>query len=405
MDGNVKKLIGGVALGLLILFAIIGVMSLLTRDKPRTEIGQQRFSPAVTTYNTSTPQLDADAGSRLASQQDTRAPTEEDTRVELVNEPQAPVARTVEDTEPTLEELAQSTLRDMPPPETLLPTYKPTAPQPQAPTKNDNIPLAPPAPVTAPATEKPATPSAPSASNGSLEIVSQTAENGMPIKANVYIQQANGTQIDKATYTAKATFSLKPGTYKVTVRAEGRGSLSRTITLPAQAVVNEIFPLPAISNRPSTTAPPASQPPAAPASTPVASAGTGKLRVVALAAEDGQPLQVNFTVSRPNGAIIQQFNHVAMAELAVPAQEVTVQFNYQGFQGEKRLQVTQGQTVTHTFNIKGTHQPDPPSPVPAPQPVPPQAPSPAQQGQPQPGNLQDMLMQRLQQELNKRLNN
>jgi hypothetical protein len=230
-----------------------------------------------------------------------------------------------------------------------------------------------------------------------LEIVAQT-ETGKPIKANVYVQQANGVNLDNATYTNKAAFTLKPGKYKITVRAEGYASLSRTINVPDGAVVNEIFPLPAlVAAAPApVAAPPPRQPePVRPAPAPAPSAAQGRLRVVALSADDGTPIPVNFTIARLDGSVVERVNNVSLTELSLPAQEFVVSFDYQGFQGYKSLTVPPGQVLTHTFNIRGVSGS---GQAPVPQALP-------QQQQPPQQTVEELLMQKLQEELQKHLTN
>ncbi len=238
------------------------------------------------------------------------------------------------------------------------------------------------------ATVEPPTPT-PATGKGKLEIVLQAAENGKPLKANVYIQQTNGVHIDQSNYTNKASFNLKPGTYRVTARTEGRGTLSRDISIPAGAVVNEIFPLPALASTPAPTpqaAPVTQTPPSPAAQTPVR--GTGKIRLVALSADDGSPVPVSFTIARPDGSVVNSANNVSVAEFTLPTEEFVASFDFQGRQGYQSLVVQGGQTHTHTFNIRL-----PPAQA--------TVPAPAMQ---QPQNVEDMLRQRFQQELNRLTN-
>ena len=119
----------------------------------------------------------------------------------------------------------------------------------------------------------------------------------------------------------------------------------------------------------------------------------------ALAADDGSPLPVTFTIARLDGSIIDSVSNVPVAEFTLPTEEFVASFDYQGRQGYKSLVVKGGQTHTHTFNIR-TGQPQPVvqgDMMQLPEPPPVQMPQ-------QPQNMEDMLMQRLQQELNKMTN-
>ena len=85
---------------------------------------------------------------------------------------------------------------------------------------------------------------------------------------------------------------------------------------------------------------------------PVSNVAAGKLRLVALDADNGSPIAVDFTINRLDGSTFEQINSVPVAEITLPAEEFVVRFNYQGTQGYKSLTVQPGQTHTHTFNIQ-----------------------------------------------------
>ncbi len=388
MSGKMKLMIGGLVLGILLIFAYLGVKSLFAPTQPvapdAAENDWQHLPPSMPNANLPSPSAIGD--NSIFTRPLSDKPPEEDNKVELVGEPNA----SKEDTAPAAADTTVSPDRNLPTDEITTQPPPPVA----APV---------PAPVAAPAVID--EPPAATAPTGKLEIVAQT-ESGRAIKANVYVQQANGANLDKATYTSKAVFALKPGTYKITVRAEGYGSVTRNISVPQGAVVNEIFPLPPIAANapapaPVVQAPPPRQPvPQAPAT------ADGKLRVVALSADDGSPLPVDFTVTRPDGAMVEQVNGVSLAELTLPAQEFIVSFDFQGFHGSKSLNVRPGQTVTHTFNIRGISNPAPPDNAQIP-PFPPlNIPQDNGQMQPQqPQSVEEIIMQRLQEEMQKRLNN
>lgn len=388
MSGKLKLILGGLAVGVLVIFALIGIKSTFSPSQPpdttMTEPSWQQ-TPSIMP-NANVPSADnLPSGDILTRPLNDKPPVDDEGKIELVGEPDA------QDADPAT-----------PPTKPADDTATPGIPADEIATQPETTPP----PVQPPVAGK----------TGTLEIVAQT-ETGKAIKANVYVQQGNGANIDKATYTSKASFALKPGTYKITVRAEGYGSLTRNIRVPDGAVVNEIFPLPAIAAAPAPAQPPrqpapvpvAQTPPAQPA--PQQPAGDGKLRVVALSAEDGSPLPVDFTITRLDGALIDRINDVPMTELTLPAQEFVVSFNFRGLQGYKSLTVRPGQTTTHTFNIRGVNnnagnlpppdmgQMQPPMPQQAP-------PDMGQMQQPQqPQNIEEMLMQRLQQELQKHLTN
>lgn len=389
MSGKLKLMIGGLVLGILVIFAFLGVKSLFAPSQPISNTADSDWQQPLVMPNANVPSPDAIGNSNIFTRPLNDKPVEEDDKtVELVGEPdttETAPAKTPPATPPADEPATEVALDKLPAEEVT------TQPEP-------------------PAAQPPV-----SANTGTLEIVAQT-ETGKAIKANVYVQQSNGANIDKATYTSKASFALKPGTYKITVRAEGYGSLTRNIRVPNGAVVNEIFPLPAIA---ASKTPVPTQPPRQPAPAPVAQtpaqpapqpAGDGRLRVVALSADDGSPLPVDFTITRLDGSVIDHINGVPMTELSLPAQEFVVSFNFRGLQGYKSLVVRPGQTTTHTFNIRGVGNNSnagnqPPPNMGETQPPLPLPPDMGQMQPQQPQNLEEMLLQRIQQELEKQMTN
>ena len=367
MNGKMKLMIGGLVLGILLIFAFVGVKSMFgsNNQQPLDTSGWE--PPAVTYSPGNIPTIDTNDGKMASSYQDIAPPTAEALKPELINEPPVP--------EPVSEKPVKVEPDEVP--IKAEPTEIPVQP------KLAEIPEPTPAPVTA--------------STGQLEIVTQTAENGRALKATVSVQRANGTPVDKATNAATAAFTLKPGTYKITARAEGYASVTRNVTVPANAVVNEIFPLPKIVlATPEPVRPaPVVQPSPGPVATPQAPVmGNGKLRVIALSADDGSPLQVDFTIKRRDGSTLEHLENVAMGELSLPAQEVIVSFNFRGLRGQEPLVIQPGQTTTHTFNIREVSNP-------APAALPPQQPQP--QIQQQPMSPEDIIRQRIQEEILKRI--
>lgn len=421
MSGKLKLLIGGLLLGVLVIFAAIGVKSTLAPRQPEqgadAAATQDWEKPSIMpNANMPSPDLIKD-DSVFTRPLDDKPADDDASKVELVNEPKAPdtAEQDTADTDKADTGLPADEITDAP---DTAAADKPTDTSPPADEASDtpdktaaddsasDTPDKTAADDSVQIVDEPAPAEQPTANTGKLEIVAQN-EKGKAVKANVYIQKANGANIDKANYTAKAAFNLPPGSYKVTVRAEGYGSLSRNIKVPANAVVNEIFPLPKVAAAPAATpaTPPAAQAPVRPA--PSAAAG-GKLRLAALSADDGSPLQVNFTIARLDGSVVEQVDNVALTEVSLPAQEFVVSFDYNGFHGYKSLTVRSGQTLTHTFNIRGVHhsqapvmgQMQPPPDMGQIQPSTPPLPMPAQQ---QPQSMEEMLIQRIQQELDRQM--
>ncbi len=326
MGGKFKVIVGSIGFILLMAFAYIGFKSVFKPEKPE----ESKLSPLPMDFQANTPTINPTMGDKLASIKDTQQPPPEaKTNIELVNEPVPKPSAT---------------------PET--PTQKPSLVN-ETPTPPSDVTLTPPDELF---NTPPSRPSVAVPGTGKLEVVVQAAETGKAIPANVYIQRLNGENLDKRNYTDKASFSLRADTYKVTARTEGRASVTRTIKIPGNAIVNEIFALPALDAP--HVSPPA-QIPKVPQNThtprpSVTEHGVGRLRLIALDADDGSPIMVNYTITRAdNGAIIDETERVSLLDMSVPAEEIIVHFNYRGFTGSQALSITPGQTTSHTFNLRG----------------------------------------------------
>ena len=327
MNGKLKLLLGGLGAGLLFVFAIVGIKSMLTEDKTgiAEPAGGWQQSPTVTYDPGNIPSVGASDGSKIATKdvpaQDTGIDPSEKVAPQLVDEPKD----------------------DTTTPATTRPSTVPTTTPTTQPTVDTSVNT----------TTPPATAQQPAVSNGGLEVIAQAAEDNSPVEATIYVQKTNGTNVDAAASTAQMAFTLKPGLYKITVRAPGRASVSRNITVPPKAVVSEIFSLPlaAATATPAPTKPPVASNPVP--NNDVADGPTGKLRVVALSADDGSPIKVDFTVLSTDGRVLNRVKDVSMSEVSLPAQPVVVRFNFRGFQGEQALTVNPDQTTTHTFNLRG----------------------------------------------------
>lgn len=415
MNGKLKLLLGGLALGILVIFALVGVKSMFAdkQPAPNSQLGSNGWEPSYEPSIIGLPgnKTENETGDKTASLADTGETSETPGADTTVSQQDA--AATGEDEKLDVELVGEPGDKEKPTTQAQEGEETPswltdTDTEPQQP-ESLQTPQEEPATIASlpdePTIVEPPQQQTPAAGTGKLEIVLQAAENGKPLKANVYIQKTNGVNVDKSAYTNKATFNLKPGTYRVTARTKGRGTLTRDITVPVGAVVNEIFPLPSTTASAPATPAPAPMTQAPPQPEPQAPAqGTGKLRLVALAADDGSPIPVNFAITRLNGSVIDSARNVPVAEFALPAEEYIARFEYQGAEGYKSVTVQSGQTHTHTFNIRGLPSAPAQSGIPLdPQMQQMEMPQMPQQ-QPQNQNIEDVMMQRLQEELHKLTN-
>ncbi len=315
---------------------------------------------------------------------------------------------------------------------------------------------------------------------GKLSVRVQAAGTRAPLKSNIYVQLPNGTHISKKNYADFGAFDLRPGTYKVTVKAQGKTDVVRTIGLKENDNVQQVF----LMASPSAGA--VNQPPppaegtlsmmlqAAPGqqnergrfvildtagkrvtrmrgvsnadiklkpgrysvvavhrgarlTKPVdvikdktsrivfnlnefprqsaaqqnqsqvqapqqveVPAQQGVLQLIAVSGVTQQPLKVNFSVSTLNGQRLKVANNVSVTEVSVPPQDVLVDIAYEEMRGQERIRVKAGEPTVFTFTVTPNNN----------------AAAPIDQLQQQaPQSMEEMLMERLQQEVLQRLTN
>ncbi|MEZ5534734.1 MAG: hypothetical protein R3F02_03850 [Thiolinea sp.] len=350
-------------------------------------------------------------------------------------------------------------------------------------TENFVLPSAEPQPVVQQATQ-PAQQQAASAGTGRLSVRVQAATTKAPLKSNIYVQLPNGQNVAKENYAEAAEFVLRPGDYKVTVKAQGKVDIVRNIGIRANGNVQQVFEM----QSPAAQAPVQPAPPAegtlrmalrapagqnlsngrfvvtdaqgnrvkrmrgvsnaevklqpgryevtavhmgsrlsrqidvaqgktsnitfniddfprnpvnqaqnqnAPARPPVQQqvevpAQQGILQLIAVSGVTGQPLKVNFNVSTLNGQRLKAANDVSVTEVTLPPQDVLVDISYEDMRGQERIQVKAGEPTVFTFTIT-PNSANNTAPIP--------------QAQPEaPRSLEEMLIERLQQEIFNRMN-
>lgn len=217
-----------------------------------------------------------------------------------------------------------------------------------------------------------------------------------PVKANVYIQRENGVHVSRKRYVERARFALKPGRYKVTVRADGHQAVVRSVHVGRHAL-RQTFALqrhqaqqPQIQRAHSKTPQRQQQAGqqysrqnqqrkiqqaaarqaearqaskrqeaarhqqvrhAAPARPQPPVVRHGRLQLHAVSATDGQPLAVNFRITSSDGRTLHHAPGVAYAEMSVPAGQVRIHIDHQGLAGSEIAQIQANATTAHTFSV------------------------------------------------------
>ena len=172
------------------------------------------------------------------------------------------------------------------------------------------------------------------ANTGKLSVVVQAATSKAPLKSNIYVQLQNGQHIAKQNYADAADFILNPGTYRVTVKAQGKVDIVRNIGIQANGNVQQVFAMQS----------PASKAPAKPAAP-----AEGTL-VMAFRAPDVKN-KGRFVIRDASGKRVNRMRGVSDAEVKLKPGRYEVIAIYQGARLSKQINITQGKASNVTFNV------------------------------------------------------
>ncbi len=200
------------------------------------------------------------------------------------------------------------------------------------------------------------------ATNGSIKIIAKNSSDSSPIKSNFYIQTLSGKHIAKKTYADSAKFELKAGTYKVTVRANKRKDLVKTLEIRPNNVLTSTFLLE--KSRPKTTQENTSKEPRG--ETPRQerqtnnNSGTGFLRINMrpsgnMRANDKR-LNSHFVVYKKSGEKIVELTNVPRANFKLDVGEYKVTAVNNNSQKSQTIQVRATQVTNISFNLTDFHR-------------------------------------------------
>lgn len=240
-----------------------------------------------------------------------------------------------------------------------------------------------------PAAQAPTQPAPPA--EGTLVMALRAPAGQNLSKGRFVVTDAQGNRVKRMRGVSNAEVQLKPGRYEVTAVHLG-SRLSRQIDVVQGKTSNITFNIddfprnttqPAQSQANQANQPPAQQQVQMPAQ-------QGVLQLIAVSGVNGQPLKVNFMVSTLNGQRLKAVNNVSVTEVTMPPQDVLVDISYEAMRGQERITVKPGEPTVFTFTITPNNANNA-APIAQPQPE-------------APGSLEDMLLERLQQEIFQRMN-
>lgn len=172
------------------------------------------------------------------------------------------------------------------------------------------------------------------ANTGRLSVVVQAAITKAPLKSNIYVQLPNGQHIAKKNYSEAAEFILRPGNYRVTVKAQGKVDIVRNIGIQENGTVQQVF----VMESPASQAPVKPAPPA-----------EGTL-AMAFRAPNGQN-KGRFVIRDASGERVKRMRGVSNAEVKLKPGRYEVIAVYQGARLSKPVNVAQGKASNVTFDI------------------------------------------------------
>ncbi|WP_298612719.1 hypothetical protein [uncultured Thiothrix sp.] len=183
--------------------------------------------------------------------------------------------------------------------------------------------------------------------NGQIFISVRAAEGNRSIRSNIYVQKQNGQHVAKSNYVDGAEFSLEPGSYKITVKSEGRQEATRNIQVSANGIVRENIVLNAVGNVP---VPPQQaqqtvqvQPP------PQQQVQQGLLRL-RLNTGEGLPDQARFVIRNRAGERVATVGPAPNGEINLPAGTYEVTAGIQGLRQSRMIEIGNGRVSEISFD-------------------------------------------------------
>ena len=195
----------------------------------------------------------------------------------------------------------------------------------------------------------------PKPAKGHLRLYAKNKADLTPIKANFYIQTLSGKHIAKKIYADNATFSLDSGTYKVTVRANKRNNIVKTIQVLNNQQINSTFSL----EKPTTQSNQASRPVNTNTpptnSRPNNASRDGFLRVTMrpsgnIRANDKR-LNTHFIILKTSGEKVVELTNVPSANFKLDVGEYKVTAINNRSPNSQTIRIRGGQVTNISFNV------------------------------------------------------
>lgn len=342
MSTLVKRLVIGVLLGVLIVFAVVGIKSTLQRPT-NTPI------PNATTTNPVSTAPATTQSTAVTSNTATHAPTPAVTPAPDAMAPTPPIEQPSIIEPTSQQDVAQIPNTGLPEVPTLQGTPQASIPPAQQPIPN-NVPQS---PATQSNTTNVTTPQmvdipAPAPVLGKLQLVliDPTNLEAKP-KGNFIITDSQDVQVAMQQNSDVGLFELPPGMYQATVSINGKRN-TRTVQIVGNQTKMENFTLP-----PSMTTPPATVTAPVPQTNEPPLIQEGTLQVIVKAAGSGQAVRANIYVQKPNGVHIASKTYTTSADFLLEpgTYKITVKAK-EKVDLIQEISITQDKATRVTFNMQ-----------------------------------------------------
>ncbi len=170
----------------------------------------------------------------------------------------------------------------------------------------------------------------PPATIGILQVAAVSAKNNKPMKANFIIQKDSGDTVATRKNVTNSLFKLKAGNYKVTVKS-GNNSDFRTIVVEPGESSKETFLLQEAFKQ-------------------------GRLLVRIFDTRSSTPMKANIAISSTNGKLIKEYESTSKTEISLVEGDYKIQVTGPNGQSSKIIRIVAGQARNEIFRFDAPQQ-------------------------------------------------
>jgi len=166
----------------------------------------------------------------------------------------------------------------------------------------------------------------PPPTTGVLQVKAVNSKDGSEMKANFIVQKENGENVASRQNVTASLFKLKAGSYKVSVRS-GNNSNFRTIVVEPGKSTQETFKL-------------------------TEAYKLGRVLVRIFDTKTNKPITADIVIATSNGTTVQELKAVSQTEISLPAANYKIRIiSPNGHQSSKNIRVKAGQAINEIFRF------------------------------------------------------